>query len=120
MSPNSKMTIGEKTSTSTKLDVRICGDSDVADVFHHMETEKPSGKRFLIFGETDKMYGGFSSGTMGEYFSLKPSSCGKVSIKGRVDWEDGMELVEEGFSVWFVKYADLLKIRGYKAKAIRI
>lgn len=116
-----KMTVGSKTPTSYKFDVRICGDSDVADVFHHMETEMPVSMTFLIFGETDKMYGGFKDGRMGEYFSVKFIKGGGFEIKDRVDWEEGIEMVNHSrYSVWYVQHKDLVDIPGYTYKPIRI
>ena len=117
---SSKMTVGRKTSTSTKFDVRICGDCDVADVYHHMETEMPDSMMFMIFGEADKSYG-FKSGRVGEYFSVKFIKGGGFAIKGRVDWEDGIDLVgKKHYIVWHVKHEDLVEIPGYTYEKIRI
>lgn len=116
-----KMTIGYKTSTSKKYDVRICGDCDVADVYHHMEDSVPRGVKVLIFGETDKMYGGYTSGIMGEYFSVEFTKEGGYRIKERVDWEDGIDMVtNKRYSVWHMKHVDLVNVPGYSFKSVRI
>ena len=117
---NAKMTIGRRTSTSKKFDVRICGDGDVADVYHHMETEMPDSMVFMIFGEAEKSYG-FKSGRVGEYFSVKFIKGGGFAIKGRVDWEDGIDMVgKKHYIVWHVKNEDLVQIPGYTYENIRI
>ena len=115
-----KMTVGNKTSTSEKFDVRICGDGDVADVYHHMETEMPASMTFLIFGEAEKSYG-FKKGRVGEYFSVKFIKGGGFAIKGRVDWEDGIDLVDKKhYIVWHMKNEDLVEVPGYTYESIRI
>lgn len=115
-----KMTVGKETSTSKKYDVRIVGDCDVADVYHHMEPEKPDTIIFIIFGETDRMYGGFRSGRMGEYFSITFTKTGGFEIKDRIDWEEGIDMANSMYRVWYVKHADLIEIPGYTHQDVRI
>ena len=120
--PNhNKMVVGEKTSTSKKYHVLITGDCDVADVFHYMETgvsdvsDLPCS-RVLIFGETDKRYGGFKDGRMGEYFSV---TNGRIT--GRIDWEDGIDLVQnKGYTVYHVKNRFIKRFPGYEARPVVI
>ena len=116
-----KMTVGNETCTSKKFHVLICGDCDVADVYHHMETEIPDGSKFLIFGETDKRYGGFKKGRMGEYFSVDFDAKGRYYLKDRVDWEDGIEMIsDDGYVAVYMNHRDLVGTKGYTFQEVRI
>lgn len=116
-----KMIVGHKTNTSNKYHVLVCGDCDVADIYQHMEYSIPVDTPFLLFGETDKRYGGFKQGKMGEYFSIKMHKNGKYSIKGRIDWEDGIEMItNQGYTVVHMEHDDLVEVPGYTFKSVCI
>ena len=86
-----------------------------------MENSIPVGIPFLIFGETDRRYGGFKQGRMGEYFAVKLHKNGGYSIKKRIDWEDGIEMVtNQGYTVVHLKHDDLVDVPGYTFESIRI